>query len=62
MENRSQTTLLAEPDFLKDEMESVRRPAADETPDIVEVASLREATRRIRLGRSIVADALIGGD
>ncbi len=42
-----------------DEFEAVRRPAFDEMPDVMEVAALKEATRRIRLGRSMLADSLI---
>ncbi|MCE9620390.1 MAG: hypothetical protein K8R92_10875 [Planctomycetes bacterium] len=59
MENRNRTTAVAEPTIPKDEFELVRRPAFDEVPDAVEMAALREASRRIRLGRSMLADSLM---
>jgi hypothetical protein len=56
MENRNASPAIAKPSILKDDFETLRRPRADEIPDLVEMAALREACRRTRLGRSMVAE------
>jgi hypothetical protein len=59
MENRNASPAIAKPSILKDDFETLRRPRADEIPDLVEMAALREACRRTRLGRSMVAEPLM---
>jgi hypothetical protein len=59
MENRNASPAIAKPSILKDDFEILRRPRADEIPDLVEMAALREACRRTRLGRSMVAEPLM---
>ncbi len=59
MENRNASPAIAKPSILKDDFEAVRLPSADEIPDLVEMAALREACRRTRLGRSMVAEPLM---
>lgn len=59
MENRNASPAIAKPSILKDDFEAVRRPRADEIPDLVEMAAMREACRRTRLGRSKVAEPLM---
>ena len=59
MENRNASPAITKPSILKDDFETLRRPRADEIPDLVEMAALREACRRTRLGRSMVAEPLM---
>ena len=59
MENRNASPAIAKPSILKDDFEAVRRPGADEIPDLVEITAMREACRRTRLGRSMVAEPLM---
>ena len=59
MESRNASPAIAKPSILKDDFEAVRRPGADEIPDLVEMAAMREACRRTRLGRSMVAEPLM---
>lgn len=59
MENRNASPAISKPSILKDDFEALRRPGADEIPDLVEIAAMREACRRTRLGRSMVAEPLM---
>ncbi|MSR33626.1 MAG: hypothetical protein EXS12_02320 [Phycisphaerales bacterium] len=59
MENRNASPAIDKPGILKDNFEAVRRPSADEVPDLVEMAALRQACQRTRLSRSVIAEPLI---
>ena len=61
MENRNATPSIAKPSVFKDDFEVVR-PGVDEIPDATELAALREACRRTRLGRSMIAESIISKD
>jgi hypothetical protein len=62
MENRNATPSIAKPSVFKDDFEVVRRPGVDEIPDATELAALREACRRTRLGRAMIAESIISKD
>jgi len=62
MENRNATPSIAKPSVFKDDFEVVRRPGVDEILDATELAALREACRRTRLGRSMIAESIISKD
>lgn len=62
MENRNAIPSIAKPSISKDDFEVIRRPEVDETPDTTELAALRDACRRTRLGRSMIAESIISKD
>ncbi len=59
MEHRNASPSIHKPSIQKDDFEFVRRPKTDEIPDAMEIAELREACRRARLGRAMLAETLI---